>query len=169
MAMRRIEIGRIVKTKGIKGDVKVILDTDFPERLKTRKTLWIGDSPESTTKIEVKSVSVAPKSATYRFVGIETPEQAKSLVGKRLFVAETDLPKLKGDMAYIHELIGLRVASGETEIGKITDVMKIPSNDVYEIALTNGKKILMPAIPEFIEEVNLTNSIVKVKRYEEFL
>ncbi len=167
--MRRLQIGRIVKIRGLKGEVKVILETDFPERLKARKTLWIGNTPDSAVEIHVKSVSIAPDSATYRFVGIETPEQAKPLVGKSLFVAESDLPKLNGDIAYIHELIGLRVNSGETEIGKLTDVMKMPASDVYEILLTSGKKILIPAIAEFIEEVNLTNGYVKVKRYEEFL
>jgi 16S rRNA processing protein RimM len=166
---RRFEIGRIVKVKGLKGEVKVALETDFPERLKTRKTLWIGLAPDVATEIKVKSVSVVPDSATYRFVGIDTPEQAKPLVGKSLFVLESDLPKLKGDKAYIHELIGLRVASGEIEIGKLTNVIKVPSNDVYEISLGDGKKILMPAISEFIEEVNLTHGYVKVKRYEEFL
>ncbi|MFN3561025.1 MAG: ribosome maturation factor RimM [Chloroherpetonaceae bacterium] len=167
--MRRFEIGRIVKIKGLKGEVKVSLETDFPERLKTRKTLWIGNAPDTAVEIKVKSVSVVPNSATYRFVGIDTPEQAQALVGKRLFVAESDLPTLKGDVAYIHELIGLRVMSNESEIGKLTSVAKLPSNDVYEILLTNGKKIFMPAIAEFIEEVNLTNGYVKVKRYEEFL
>ncbi len=167
--MRRFEIGRIVKIKGLKGEVKVSLETDFPERLKTRKTLWIGNAPDTAVEIKVKSVSVAPDSATYRFAGIETPEQAKTLVGKSLFVAESDLPKLKGDVAYIHEIIGLRVMSNDYEIGKLTNVLKVPSNDVYEISLNDGKKILMPAIAEFIEEVNLTNGYVKVKRYEEFL
>lgn len=167
--MRRFEIGRIVKIKGLKGEVKVALETDFPERLKTRKILWIGVSPDTAVEIKVKSVSIVHGAATYRFIGIDSPEQAKVLVGKSLFVAESDLPKLKGDRAYIHELIGLRVASGETEIGKLTDVIKAPSTDVYEISLADGKKILMPAISEFIEEVNLTNGCVKVKRYEEFL
>ncbi len=167
--MRRFEIGQIVKVKGVKGEVKVRLETDFPERLKTRKTLWIGNEPDTAIEIKVKSVSVAADSATYRFIGIDSPEQANALVGKRLFVAESDLPKLNGDVAYIHELIGLRVYSGEIEIGKLTDVMKVPSNDVYEMMLMNGKKILMPAISEFIEEVNLTSGYVKVKRYEEFL
>lgn len=167
--MRRFEIGRIVKVKGLKGEVKVILETDFPERLKTRKKLLIGTMPDAATEIAVKSVSIASDSATYRFVGIDTPEQAQTLLGKSLFVAESDLPKLKGDVAYIHELIGLRVVSGETEIGKLTDVIKAPSTDVYEVSLTNEKKILMPAISEFIEEVNLTNGYIKVKRYEEFL
>jgi 16S rRNA processing protein RimM len=167
--MRRFEIGRIVKVKGLKGEVKVALETDFPERLKARKILWIGKTPDMASEIKVKSVSVSPDGATYRFFGIDSPEQAKTLVGKSLFVAESDLLKLKGDKAYIHELIGLRVASGEIEIGKLTNVIKIPSNDVYEILLGNGKKILMPAISEFIEEVNLTNGYVKVKRYEEFI
>ncbi len=167
--MRCFEIGRIIKVKGVKGEVKVRLETDFPERLKTRKTLWIGNAPDTAIEIKVKSVSVAPNEATYRFIGIDTPEQAKALVGKRLFVAESDLPKLNGDVAYIHELIGLEVLNGETHIGRLTDVMKIPSNDVYEVLLTNGKKILMPAISEFIEEVNITGGYVKVKRYEEFL
>jgi 16S rRNA processing protein RimM len=167
--MRRIEIGRIVKVKGLKGEVKVALETDFPERLKKRKTLWIGNAPDTAVEIKVKFVSVTPDSATYGFIGIDTPEQAKTLAGKSLFVAESDLPKLKGDVAYIYELIGLPVVSGETQIGKLTDVIKVPSNDVYEISLDDGKKILMPAISEFIEEVNLTKGCVKVKRYEEFL
>jgi len=167
--MRRFEIGRIVKVKGLKGEVKVALETDFPERLKARKILWIGKTPDMASEIKVKSVSVSPDGATYRFIGIDSPEQAKTLVGKSLFVTESDLPKLKGDVAYIHELIGLRVDSGETEIGTLTNVIKVPSNDVYEVLLGNGKKILMPAISEFIEEVNLTNGYVKVKRYEEFI
>ncbi len=167
--MQRLQIGRIVKVKGLKGEVKVMLETDFPERLKKRKSLWIGNTPDTATQINVRSVSVTPTVATYGFVGIETPEQAKLLVGKSLFVDTSDLPRLNGEVAYIHELIGLKVLDGETHIGTLTDVMKIPSNDVYEVSLNDGKKILVPAISEFIEEVSLTDGYVKVKRYEEFL
>ncbi|MCS6988822.1 MAG: ribosome maturation factor RimM [Chloroherpetonaceae bacterium] len=166
-----LEVGRIVKTRGLKGEVKATLSTDFPERLKKRKKLWIGKTPDDIVQIEVKSVVVAPTFALYRFVGVETPEQAEKLVGKRLFVSENDLPKLSGDVAYIHELIGLMVLADEKPIGKLVDVFKAPANDVYVIALDgeNEKRILMPAVAEFIEEVNLTNGFVKVKRYEEFL
>jgi len=167
--IQRLQIGQIVKVKGLKGEVKVALETDFPERLKQRKKLWIGNTPDTATPIEVRSVSIAPTVATYGFVGIETPEQAQKLVGKRLFIETTDLPKLKGDVAYIHELIGLTVLNGKSSIGTLTDVIKIPSNDVYEVSLNSGKKILMPAISEFIEEVNLTEGYIKVKRHEEFL
>lgn len=166
-----LEIGRIVKVRGLKGEVKATLSTDFPERLKTRKTLWIGNAPDDVAPIQVRSVSVAPTFALYRFVGIDAPEKAEPLVGKILFVRESDLPKLAGDVAYIHELIGLNVLADGKPIGALVDVIKAPANDVYVIRLEaeNGREILMPAIAEFIEEVNLTNGFVKVKRYEEFL
>ncbi len=167
--MHRLQIGQIVKVKGLKGEVKVKLETDFPERLKERKRLWIGDRPETATQINVRSVALSPNFATYGFVGIETPEQAQKLVGKSLFVETSNLPKLNGDRAYIHELIGLKVLNNQTRIGTLIDVIKIPANDVYEVSLNDGKKILIPAISDFVEEVNLTEGYIKVKRYEEFL
>jgi 16S rRNA processing protein RimM len=164
------EVGRVVKSRGLTGEVKVLLTTDFPERLNARKVLFVGKNEQEAAEIRVKSVTIAGKFAFYRFSEILRQEDAEKMIGKTLFVSVQELPKLKGDAAYVHELVGLKVlAENDIEIGVLNDVLKLPSTDAYEIKLANGKKILIPAIEEFIEEVHLTNGFVKIRRYEEFL
>lgn len=168
--MQRFEIGRIVKSRGLTGEIKVLLTTDFPERLKHRKRLFIGNNEAEIVEFKVKSISLAGKFAFYRFAEVSSTEDAEKLIGKNLYISELELPKLKGDIAYLHELIGLKVLSEQhDEIGILNDVFKMPASDVYEVKLKSGKKILIPAVEEFIEEVHLTKGFVKIKRHEEFL
>lgn len=162
-------VGRVLKPHGVKGEVKVQIETSFPEKFKSRKRLYIGKNAKEAKPIDVASARLTDNAALLKFKGVETPEEAEKLRNHWLFVDETQLVKLGKNKAYIHELVGLAAYDIEgNAIGTLANVISLPSCDAYEIR--NGEKsVLVPAIEEFIEEVNLSEKRVVVKRFEEFL
>ncbi|MFN3385033.1 MAG: ribosome maturation factor RimM [Candidatus Thermochlorobacter sp.] len=162
-------VGRIVKPHGVRGEVKVQIETSFPEKFKSRKRLYIGKSAKDAKPIEVAHARLIQNTVLLKFKGVETPEEAEKLRNQVLFVDETQLVKLGKDKAYIHELVGLiAYDTNGKRIGTLNDVLNLPSCDAYEIQCGN-KSVLVPALDEFIEEVNLTEKRVVLKRFEEFL
>ncbi|KER10889.1 MAG: hypothetical protein HY22_01545 [[Candidatus Thermochlorobacteriaceae] bacterium GBChlB] len=166
-------VGRVVKARGLHGEVKIEPMTSFPEKFKTRKKLYIGTTAADAVLIEVVKATIAANGIYLTFNGVSTPEAADHLRGKCLFVDEKNLGKLGKDEAFIHDLIGLDAVNEQGKaIGKVANVMNMPSCDVYEIETTKnfgGKRVMVPAIAEFIAEVDLAQRRVVVKRFEEFL
>ncbi len=162
-------VGRVLKPHGVRGEVKIQVETSFPEKFKSRKRLYVGKTAAEATPIEVVSARRAKFTFLLKFKGIDSPEVAEKLRNHWLFIDETQLTKLGENEAYIHELVGLQAldTSGNT-VGTVTDVIELPTCDAYEICI-GSKSVLIPAIEEFIEEVNLSKKCVVVKRFEEFL
>ncbi len=167
--MELFVVGRVLKPHGVRGEVKIQVETSFPEKFKSRKRLYIGKTAAEATPIEVVSARRAKSVFLLKFKGIDSPETAEKLRNHWLFIDETQLTRLGKNEAYIHELVGLQAldTSGNA-IGTVTDVIELPTCDAYEICV-GSKSVLIPAIEEFIEEVNLSKKCVVVKRFEEFL
>jgi 16S rRNA processing protein RimM len=163
-------VGAIQKPRGLKGEVRVALSTDFPEQFKKRKRFFIGRTEKDVREILVKHITIESKQTAFvQFIGVTTIDDAEKLKLNYLFIPESELTALSGDTAYIHDLIGLEARDENGKVGTLSDVLQLPSTDVYELTLTDGKKVHLPAILEFIDEVNVTNGFVKVKRLGEFL
>lgn len=161
--------GIVLKPKGLKGELKVQPVTDFPESFLTRRKLYIGKTPEEAVLCTVQSAKLRQGFAWIMFEGIGTREAAEAVAGYRLYVTAEELESLPDNRAYIHELIGLE-ALDETgaRIGKVSDVLQMPAHDVYEIQ-TDGSKVLVPAVEEFVEEIDLRKGILVLRRFSEFL
>lgn len=162
-------VGRILRPHGVRGAVKVQSETSFPEKFKSRKWLYLGKSSATAQKVEVQSAKLTHQAVILKFKGIESPEEAEKLRNYSLFIDETQLVKLGHNQAYIHELIGLQALDMQGKVlGTVTDVLTLPSCDAYQVRY--GKRdVLIPALPEFVEEVDLTAKCVRLKRFEEFL
>ncbi|NTV01186.1 MAG: 16S rRNA processing protein RimM [Chlorobiaceae bacterium] len=161
--------GNVLKPKGLKGELKVQPVTDFPESFLKRRELYIGRTPEDAVLRKVLSAKVYQGFAWIVFEGIGTREAAEAVAGYRLYVTRDHLEPLPDDRAYIHDLIGLEVFDERGErIGKVGDVLEMPAHDVYEIE-TDGRKVLVPAVEEFVEEIDLRKGIMVLRRFSEFL
>lgn len=161
--------GIVLKPKGLKGELKVQPVTDFPESFLTRRELYLGKSPEDAVVRKLRSAKLQQGFAWLMFEGIETREQAEAVAGFRLYVTEQALEPMPDDRAYLHELIGLEVVDeADGKVGVVSDVLQMPAQDVYEID-TGGKKVLVPAVEEFITEIDLEKGVVTLRRFSEFL
>lgn len=134
-----LEIGTIVAPQGLKGEMRVYPNSDFPERFEQRGQRWLQRPDESTPQpIELLSGRFIPGKGIYavKLAGIETREQAEALRHSRLLVPESDRPKLKEDEYHVLDLIDLQVfnqLTGEI-VGVVVDV--IPAgNHLLEVKL----------------------------------
>ncbi|TLU84840.1 MAG: 16S rRNA processing protein RimM [Chlorobium sp.] len=161
--------GIILKPKGLKGEVKVEVITDFPESFLSRVQFYAGSSVNSVERLTVKKAALSGGFAWLFFEGIDTIEKAEALTGWQLFVDENQLLPQPDNRAYLHEIIGMRVLDRHRrEVGVVTNVIRMPANEVYEVQI-GGKKVLLPAIDEFVEEFSLAEQCIVIPRYDEFL
>ncbi|MCS7002546.1 MAG: ribosome maturation factor RimM, partial [Dehalococcoidia bacterium] len=133
-------IGVITKAWGIRGDVAMALETDFPERLVPGRVVYIDGAPRSIRRVRLTNTA-----AILQFDGVTDRTTAETLVGKIVAVPESSLPPLPTDTYYIHQILGLTVkeTSGAT-LGVIKDVWDLPANDVYVVGTPTGD-LLIPA------------------------
>lgn len=160
--MKKINIGKIVTTRGIRGEIKIFPHTNVTDMFDKLKTVYIGENEE---KIEfVKHIKGC---VSVKLGGVDTPEEAQKLVGKQVFVDEKMLPSLEENSFYLKDIIGCDVKDAEENfVGKITDVIFTGANDVYEITSEEDRKILVPAVKEFILNVDIKNKLITVNLIE---
>ncbi|ACF14912.1 16S rRNA processing protein RimM [Chloroherpeton thalassium ATCC 35110] len=168
--MNLFVVGEILKSRGLKGEVKVRVITDFPESFLERKSYYLGKTERDAHKVQVLAAKIHKGFAFLLLDGVDSVESADLLKGQFLFVDESQLMRVKGDFAYLHELIGLAVLDeNEKLLGRLVDLQHMPSCDVYEIETADKQKVLIPAIDDFIVKVDVENKRVTVRRFEEFL
>lgn len=132
-----LEVGTIVTAQGLKGEVRVYPNSDFPERFETPGKRWLLRPGETQPQaIELLKGQYLPDKKLYlvEFAGIEDRNQAEALRGSRLMVPQSDRPALGEDEYHVLDLIGLEVfnqLTGEA-FGTVVDV--IPAgNDILEV------------------------------------
>ena len=162
--------GIILKPKGLKGEVKVEVITDFPESFLLRQEYYAGKSVDSVERVKVKRAALAGGFAWLFFEGVDNMEKAEAFTGWQLFVEEDQLLPQPDNRAYLHEIIGMKVLDRyRKEVGIVTNVIRMPAHEVYEVQVDGKKKILVPAIDEFVEEFCLGEKYIIVPRFDEFL
>ena len=148
----RLEIGKIVNTHGIRGEVKVTPWCDEPEAFESLKNLYDKDG----NVLEIVRVRYHKSSVILTLKGVSDMNTAETLKGIILYADRDDLGELPEGTYYICDLIGLDVVTEDGKaIGKLTDCFPTGSNDVYVVKPPQGRDILLPAIPQVIKEVCL--------------
>ena len=152
-APRWLFVGRITSPFGIRGEVRAMLDTEFPERLVGRP-VYLG--PEHR-RIEVEQVRLHRREGLLKIAGVDTPEAADALRGQDLFVATADAAPLPEGRYYHHQIIGLQVVTVDGRpFGEVRDVLSRPANDVYVVE-HEGREALIPAIADVVKQIDIEN------------
>lgn len=158
MRQKFLEAGEIVNTHGIKGEVKILPWCDGPEFLKAFKTLYIDGK-----SYRVEASRVHKTMLLCKLQGIDDVSVAQTYKGKTVKIDRDSAPIAEGRV-FIADLIGLPVFAEGEEIGKLTDVLTGPANDVYIVK--GEKEYMIPAVSEFLEDVNVDGGYIKVKLLE---
>ena len=155
-----LELGKIVSTHGIKGEVRINPMCSTPEFATGFKTLFLDEKGEKS--IKVLSARAHKNIVIMRLEGINSIEQAEHCNGAVLYIDKDDA-ELADDEYFIEDLIGCSVFDIETDekLGEISDVTSLPSNDVWHI-MTKSGEVLIPKIPDVIKEVDLDKESVKI-------
>jgi 16S rRNA processing protein RimM len=158
-------VGHIVGVHGLRGEVKVDLYTDFPERFAPGEQLMLG---ADLVEVEIAAVRPHKEFLLIRFEGIDDRNAADQFRGLWLFIDENNAAELEEGAYWIHDLIGLRVVGEDAvELGELVDVLITGANDVYVVRLAAGvqrqQDLLLPAIPEVIKAVDLDKGVMTVR------
>lgn len=148
--MELIEVGQIVNTHGIRGEIKLNPWTDDLYDLLDLDVFYDKDGQA----FHVENSKVHKNVVIIKFSEIATMNDAEKLKGKVLFTEKIPLPEGR---YYIKDLIGLSVFEQEEKIGELTDVFNTGANDIYEVKMPDGKKIYLPVIEGVIGDVDLEN------------
>ena len=154
MQKKYLEAGEIVSTHGVQGEVKILPWADGPEFLLQFDTFYLDGRPYA-----VRSARVHKTCVLASLEGIDTPEQGMALRGKRVCI-DRDEAKLPEGSVFIADLIGCRALDEDgAELGRIEDVLTMPSSDVYVIA--GEKRYMVPAVREFVREIRVDEGYVR--------
>lgn len=153
-----LECGKIINTHGVRGGLKLESWCDTPGDLASLKKVFLQNGAEYKP-YKVKKASVFKQFVLFELDGINDIDTAMSLRGRIVYADRKDI-SIDEDAFFIADIIGLDVIdleSGE-KIGTLSDVLNLGASDLYEIDTKNGKK-LIPAVPEFIKEIDLEKGI----------
>ncbi len=159
-----LAVAYIVGVHGLDGDVKAEMFTDFPERFEEGLTLFLG---EKMQKMLVEEARLHKMHMLLKFRSVDRREDANLLRNQWLFVAEEDAVELDEDEFWVHDILGLTVQTTDGKrLGTIIDVLHTGANDVYVIqnadVSASQKEILMPAIEQVIQSVDLEAGVMMV-------
>ena len=156
-----LELGQVVGTHGVRGELRIQPWCDTPSFLCGFSTVYLGAEKKA---IRVLSARPHKNIALVRLEGVNTVEQADRLRGQILYMDRKDA-KLEKGVHFIQDLIGLAVIdadSGKT-YGTLTDVMQTGANDVYEVTDDAGNTYLVPAIPSVIVSLEPEEGFVRLR------
>ena len=151
-------IGEIVAPQGLKGDIRIKPSSDFPERFIKPGKRWIQKNNEFPTEIKLKKGTLIPGKSIYvlSIEGVSNRSAAEDIIGWKLVMPIDSRPNLSKDEFHYFDLIGLEARQGteKTLIGYVTDLIN-GGNDLLEIELVEGKKVLVPFVKEIIPEIEI--------------
>ncbi|GEO46732.1 ribosome maturation factor RimM [Companilactobacillus kimchii] len=164
MTEKLYRVGTIVNTHGIKGELKVVPITDFPEdRFKTGSKL-VFKKNNSSEEFTVESARKHKNFILLKLKGYDNINDVEKYVKSELFASGELTSELnEGEFLY-KQIIGLQVVDKDLgEIGKITEIMELGPNDVWVVKGTKYKEVLLPYIEDVIKNVDLDKQIVEVE------
>lgn len=162
MKQEYFEVGQIVNTFGIKGQVKIVPFTDDITRYDELKEIYVEKKNELKL-FQIEQVNYKKNMVILKLKGIETVEEAEKLRNCYLKIDRKDAKKLPKDTYFIVDLLGLDVYTDEGKLlGKVDDIYNAGSSDIYVVKDELGKQILLPAIKDVLKEVDLENQKIIV-------
>ena len=157
--MDLLEVGKIINTHGLRGEVKVIPWTDTPDVFEDLETVYLKNNDVLT----ISSVKYQKNNLIVKFKELGDINEAEKLKNQVLYAERSALGELPEGVYYIADLIGLsaRKETGE-EVGKIKDVLQTGANDIYVVARGGAKDLLVPVIPNVVLSVDIDGGEVTV-------
>lgn len=160
--MEKIKIGQVVNVVGLKGELKVYHYSDYKERFEELSEIYLDQR-----QVKIEGVRYMKEMVILKLEGISDRTEAEKHKGKDIFIDKQDVRVLPEDTYYIFDLIGLSVQDESGAVlGTLCDVIQNSSQDIYEIEKEDGKKFMIPAVEEFILNIDIENRVMTVKLIE---
>ncbi|GAA3406714.1 ribosome maturation factor RimM [Paenibacillus hodogayensis] len=166
MSGKRFNVGKAVNTHEIRGELKIVAQTDFPEeRFAKGSKLLLVDPNEETNVLPVTVQTARTHKNVYivKFQGHDNINDVLPYKGWLLQVADEERKPLEEGEYYYHEIIGCSVVTDEgVELGTVTDILAPGANHVWVVDRPKGKQVLLPVIDDCILDVNVEEKRIRV-------
>ncbi|CAG7840703.1 16S rRNA processing protein RimM [Clostridium novyi B str. ATCC 27606] len=155
-----LAVGKIINTHGLKGEIKLLPSTDDVERFKQLKKAYIDGEV-----IEIEGCKFQPGKVILKIKDVDSIEQAQRLKNKYIKVSRENAAKLPEGCYYEADIVGCIVYDeNDKELGKIDEIIRTGSNDVYWIKGKN--ELLIPAIKSVIVSIDVNSKKIVIKPLE---
>lgn len=148
------QLGYITKTHGLKGELSIFLDVDYPDEYELLDSVLVESKGELVPYF-IEEIKILPGAkAIVKFEDIDTIYQAETLVGSALFLTLDNLPELDDNQFYYHEIIGAQVV--DTHLGKLGTIADVSTGTHQDILLMTylNREVLIPATDEIVGQYN---------------
>ncbi len=154
--------GKVIKTHGIKGEISIRIDADDPSQYAGIRFILL-DLYTGLIPFFIESMKIHQNKAYVAIQDVKTVEKAIELTGFEIYLPLDQLPKLKGNQFYFHEVAGYKVIDQEFGlIGTIDRVLEYPNQSVFQV-FHKGKEILIPIQDEVIMKLNRKSRTFEIK------
>lgn len=156
-------VGVIASTHGLKGEVKVYPTTDDLNRFKSLKRCFIRTKKEDV-EVEAVSCKFFKNMAIIAFKDLQDINLIEKYKGCDIMVLREDAVELDEGEYYIADVIDMEVVTEDGErLGTLSDVLQTGANDVFVVAMDNGKELLLPVIDECVLDIDFEEEKILVR------
>ena len=156
-----IAVGEIVGAFGIRGEVKALPQTDFPERFAQTPILYLGDARAPHA---VQSARQHQRIVILKLADVDDMTTAARLRGVTLWIPEAERMPLPADQFYLSDVVGLPVTHVNGQpLGTVVDYISSGANDLFVVRTPGGRDVLLPAVREFIRELDIPARVLRVE------
>jgi 16S rRNA processing protein RimM len=156
-----LAVGKLRKPHGLRGEMLMIVWTDFPERLQPGVKVFVGESHQP---VHIKSLRARHQDSLIAFDEFDQRETVGQLRNQVIFVRTADLPPLPEDEIYLHQLLGLQVIRDEDDalLGTVAEILETGANNVLVIYREGKADILLPDIDSVVLNIDLEIGEIRV-------
>ena len=163
--MNYFNVGKIVNTQGLQGEMRVLSVTDFAEeRFKKGNKLALFDKKDQfVMDVEIASHRKVKNFDIIKFKGMYHINEIEKFRDFTLKVREEDLTDLEDGEFYYHEIIGLEVYENDILLGTIKEILQPGANDVWVVKRKGKRDLLLPYIPPVVLGIDIEQGRVDVE------
>lgn len=166
MIKKYLEVGKIVGTHGLKGEIKVFPWCNNVDFINQFKKLYLDNN---NTKKEINVLSSKKASnkniSILKLESVDSKNQADLLRGEILYIDREDA-ELDEEEYFIQDLIGMDICDVDSEkkkYGKLEDVINTGANDIYQVKGIDNKEYFIPVIDDVVKEIDIENRVIYIK------
>lgn len=162
MSEQLVAVGVLSRPHGIKGEIRLIRYTDSIDVFLGE--VFLQKSNSLPKKAEIISSRIHQGVALVRFKGFSDRSAVEVLRGQTLLVSRSLLPEIESNESYLYDLLGFSVVLDNTDeaIGRLEYVLFPGGQELWSIITPEGKEVFLPAIPEFVLEIDTNSQLIRI-------